>query len=56
MTPKYWEDLSTLDRLESLYWIEVLVDCGRLEGNMSDEEILEKCKRMYYCDISMESN
>jgi len=50
-----WDELPTLDRLDYLYWVELMVEKGMLPSNMEDSEILEKCKRMYYCDISLEA-
>jgi len=55
MLQPLWCDLPTLDRLEYLFWVETLISDGRLPSTMTDEEIIEKCESMYYCDISLET-
>jgi hypothetical protein len=46
-----WDQLHTSEQLEYFDWIETLQIQGHLPMEMDEEEFMEKCYRMYNCDI-----
>jgi hypothetical protein len=45
-----WDKLTTSEQFEYFDWVETLQATDILPMDMSDEEFMEKCYRMYMCD------